>query len=156
MSRDTPFAFHHLTKHGSCRRQITMINKHCYYHKITKRQADDGLIRVIVRIPFKNFTFHFGCEKHMELKHFSVWNFQFTYEMGRTSQYEIPNSHVNWIGSKFCMRNLGVWNMCFTYEMEHSHTKINFTYEILTSHMELKQFTNEILSSFVKLHVKFL
>ena len=40
--------------------------------------------------------------------------------------------------------------------METSHMKINFTYEIFISRMELKQFTYEILFSYVKLHVKYL
>ena len=46
--------------------------------------------------------------------------------------------------------------MHFTYAMEDSHMKINFIYEILISHMKLKQFTYEILCSYVKFHVKFL
>ena len=34
--------------------------------------------------------------------------------------------------------------------------KINFTYEIFISHVELKQSMYEMLFSYVKLHVKFL
>ena len=45
--------------------------------------------------------------------------------------------------------------MYFTYEIEDSQMEINFTYENFISHMELKQFTYEILLSYVKLHVKF-
>ena len=37
--------------------------------------------------------------------------------------------------------------MNFEHEMEHSRIKINVTYEIFTSHMELKQLTYEMLFS---------
>ena len=43
--------------------------------------------------------------------------------------------------------------MYFTYEVEYSHMEINFTHEIFIPYMELKQFTYEILFSYVKLHV---
>ena len=39
------------------------------------------------------------------------------------------------------MWNPGVRDMYFMYEMEHSHMKINFTYEMFISYMELKHFT---------------
>ena len=42
------------------------------------------------------------------------------------------------------------------YETRITHMEINFTYEILISHMELKKFTYEILFSYVKLNVKYL
>ena len=44
------------------------------------------------------------------------------------------------------MWNVGAQNVYFTDELKDSHMKINFTYKIFSSHMELKQF---------KLHVKF-
>ena len=75
---------------------------------------------------------------------------------GHGTTNEIPYSHVRWTGLIFHMWNLGVRNKYFTYEMEHSHTKINVTYEIFISHMELKPFTYEIKFSYVKLDVKFL
>ena len=40
-------------------------------------------------------------------------------------------------------------------ETELSRVKINFTCEVSISHMEMKQFTYEILFSCVKLRVKF-
>ena len=46
--------------------------------------------------------------------------------------------------------------MDFTYETEDSRMKINITYKIFISHMELKQLTFEILFLYMKLHVKFL
>ena len=46
--------------------------------------------------------------------------------------------------------------MYFTWKMEHSLTKINFTYEIFISHVELKQFTYEVQFSYVNFHVKLL
>ena len=70
--------------------------------------------------------------------------------------YEIPNSHVKWTGSKFHRGNLWVQDMCFTYKIEDSSVKINFTYEIFISRMELKQFTYGILFLYVRLSVKFL
>ena len=38
--------------------------------------------------------------------------------------------------------------------MADSHIKINFTFEIFDSHMELKQFTYEILFPYEKLRMK--
>ena len=46
--------------------------------------------------------------------------------------------------------------MYFKYEIEDSHVKINFTYELFISNVELKQFTYAILSSYVKLYVRFM
>ena len=46
--------------------------------------------------------------------------------------------------------------LALTYEMGHSHIKINVTYEIFMSHIELKQFTCGMLFSYAKLNVKFL
>ena len=46
--------------------------------------------------------------------------------------------------------------MYFTYEVADSHKKINFTYEIFISNMELEQFTYEIIFSYVRLYEKFL
>ena len=40
-----------------------------------------------------------------------------------------------------------VENMNFEHEMEYLRIKINVTYEIFISHMELKQFTCEMLFS---------
>ena len=45
--------------------------------------------------------------------------------------------------------------MYFTYEMKHSNIKVNFTYIIFISRMELKQFTYKILFSCERLDVKF-
>ena len=42
--------------------------------------------------------------------------------------------------------------MYFTYQIEDSLLKINFTYKISNSPMELKQFTYEITFLYVKLH----
>ena len=39
--------------------------------------------------------------------------------------------------------------------MDNSHMKIILTFEIFISPMKLKQFTYEILFSYVKLHVRF-
>ena len=76
---------------------------------------------------------------------FLKWNFLFTYEMRTFSHMKTPNSHVKWTDSKFHVWNLGQRNMYFAYEMEDLLMKIHFTYDIFISHMELKQFTYEIL-----------
>ena len=79
----------------------------------------------------------FTSEKHMELEYFHMRNFYFIHEIETFSR-------VKQLSSKFNMRNIGV------------HVKINFTYEIFTSHMKLKQLTRETLLSYVKWQVKFL
>ena len=64
---------------------------------------------------------------------FNMWN-------DNNVKYEIPNSYVKGLGSKFHVWSIDARNICFTYEMEDANIKSNFTEETFISHTELKHF----------------
>ena len=105
--------------------------------------------------PYENFRCNFTCRKTYEIRTFKRMKFSFHLWNWDVFTYEIPNSHVKSTVSKFHMWNHGVRYIYIAYELEHAHMKIYFTYKIFISDMKLKQFTYEILFSYVKWHVKF-
>ena len=95
----------------------------------------------------------FHMWKHMELEHFHVWKFHFTYELGTflhmKNVIHMRNELVKLFTCELFVNETSIWHV----KIEDSHRKINFTHEmfifeiageifVLVGPLELNKMTN--------------